>query len=146
MIARRKVKQVIEVLDLVTQNKLDRLRDDLVWIHDRIADLEGRLIQLQDSKTSYRYQELASEHSTWMAHHRVIDMQIREIVGGNPDYERAQAERERTEKMRQQIVNRHRRQSLETAESFEAIGDWRQASVARLDSLRARAIAEHEIH
>jgi hypothetical protein len=136
---------VIEVLMLLDEKQLERLRDDLVFIDDRLAELQATMDRL-NAPSSYRYQELKSEHSTLLAHHRAIQTKIRELTGGNPDHWRKVADAERTERLRQARVESYRRQCITRAEDFEQQGDYRNASLTRLEALNARRVAEHEVH
>jgi hypothetical protein len=134
---------VIEVLEMIQEREIERLRDDLVFIDDRLTELAAMLERLNLPATSYHLQELQSERNTLMAHHRVIIGKIQELT--HPDAARVSAA-ERTERLRQATVERYRRACIERAEDFERLGDFRNASLTRLEALNARKVAEHEIH
>jgi hypothetical protein len=137
---------VIEVLMLIDERALPRLQDDIRYITDRLAELAAMIDRLNLPATSYRLQELKSEQSTLQAHHRAIQTKINELTGDNPDHERALKDRERTEKIRQSIVEKYRRDCIARATDFERQGDYRNASLTRLEALNARRVAEHEVH
>src|SRR5262245_41387725 len=132
----------MEILLMIDEKQLERLKDDQVFINERLAELEARIAQLRLPPSSYRQQELLSEQSTWAAHHRVITDRIRELT--SPDPARVSAA-ERVETLRQKRVETYRKQCFEMAESYEREGDFRQASLSRLEALNARKIAEHEV-
>src|SRR5258708_4231645 len=111
---------MIDVALLVDERQLARLKNDLAFISDRLTALDALIASLRLPPSSYRQQELQSERSTWAAPARVIAAKIEELT--RPDAERVR-DAERTEKLRQSIINRYRKECIARAEDFARQGD-----------------------